>query len=411
MKTLALIITLLSFLFLSVSTFAQFDIEKKIKKKLEKEAEKEIDKGIDKGYDEAKDVITNGDDDNDKGENDKDEKDKEKPETDNEPNTNVETETDQVPQDDQSKKELKAWSKYDFVAGDKIIFEDDLANEQNGEFPSKWDLLYGNAENAKFGDDNVIAFQKNQTKITPLMSNEEYLPEVFTIEFDIYFYGKYNEAYRVYLKNLKQMDIRTNRVTMGNFDGNPDQNTSGTGWHHIAISFNIRALKVYFDQTRVLNVPNIKERPTSFSISALSHGVGKGDPAIIKNIRIAEGGVELYDKLMTDGKIVTTGIRFDVNKATIKPESMGVINEIAKLMQDHSDIKFSVEGHTDSDGDDASNQKLSEARANSVKNALVDLGIDASRLETKGFGESNPVSDNTTPEGKANNRRVEFVKI
>ena len=156
---------------------------------------------------------------------------------------------------------------------------------------------------------------------------------------------------------------------------------------------------------------NIKKRPTSVVLSALSHGSPKGDPAIIKNIRIAKGGVDLYDKLLTDGKIVTTGIRFDVNKATIKPESMGVINEIAKLMKDHSDLKFSVEGHTDSDGDDASNQNLSEARASSVKNALVDLGIDASRLETKGFGESKPVSDNTTPEGKANNRRVEFVKI
>jgi len=311
----------------------------------------------------------------------------------------------------QSKKELKVWSKYDFVAGEKIIFEDDLAFEQNGEFPSKWDLLYGNAENAKFGDDNVIAFALNQTKITPLMSMEEYLPEVFTIEFDIYFYGKYIEGYYVQLKNLKQMSIRTDRVAIGDFYGDPDQSTSGTGWHHIAISFNIRSLKVYFDQTRVLNVPNIKERPTSFSISALSQGVGNGEPAIIKNIRIAEGGVELYDKLMTDGKIVTTGIRFDVNKSTIKPESMGVLNSIAKLMEEHQDIRFSVEGHTDSDGDDASNQKLSEERATSVKNALVDLGIDATRFETKGFGESNPVDENSTPEGKANNRRVEFIKI
>ena len=311
----------------------------------------------------------------------------------------------------QSEKELKVWSKYDFVAGNKIIFEDDLAYEQNGEFPSKWDLLYGNAENAKFGDYNVIAFALNQTKITPLMSNEEYLPEVFTIEFDIYFYGKYVEAYYVNFKNLKEMSIRTNRVAMGNSFGDTDQNTSGTGWHHIAMSFNIRALKVYFDQTRVLNVPNIKERPTSFSISALSQGVGNGEPAIIKNIRIAEGGVELYDKLMTDGKIVTTGIRFNVNKSTIKPESMGVINKIAKLMNENSDVNFQIDGHTDSDGDEAFNQKLSEERAASVKNALVDLGIDASRLETKGFGESNPIDENSTPEGKANNRRVEFIKI
>lgn len=311
----------------------------------------------------------------------------------------------------QSEKELKVWSKYDFVAGDKIIFEDDLAYEQNGEFPSKWDLLYGNAENAKFGDDNVIAFQKNQTKITPLMSIEEYLPEVFTIEFDIYFYGKYVEGYYVQLKNLKEMSIRTDRVAIGDFYGDPDQNTSGTGWHHIAMSFNIRSLKVYYDQIRVLNVPNIKERPTSFSISALSQGVGNGEPAIIKNIRIAEGGVELYDKLMSDGKIVTTGIRFNVNKSTIKPESMGVINKIAKLMKENPDVNFQIDGHTDSDGDEVFNQKLSEERATSVKNALVNLGIDASRLETKGFGESNPVDENSTPEGKANNRRVEFIKI
>jgi len=409
MKTLIIILSFLCIVLFSTSAFAQFDIGDKIKKKVGRKVDKEVDKTIDKGIDETEKVIK-GEGENEDGEDDPDKNkvkneapDEEKPVGYNDNNT--------PSLDDKPSPQLKVWSKYDFVSGDEIIFEDNLSNEKNGEFPSKWDLLKGNAENAIFGDDNVIAFQKNKTKITPLMSNEEYLPEVFTIEFDIYFYGKYNEAYSVYLKNLKKMNIRPNRVTMGNFDGVPDQNTSGTGWHHIAMSFNIRALKVYFDQTRVLNVPNIKERPTSFSISALSHGVRKGDPAIIKNIRIAEGGVDLYDKLMTDGKIVTTGIRFDVNKATIKPESMGVINEIAKLMQDHSDIRFSIEGHTDGDGDDASNQKLSEARANSVKNALVDFDIDASRFETKGYGESKPVSDNSTPEGKANNRRVEFIKI
>ena len=413
MKTLTIILSLLCIVLFSAGAFAQFDLDigKKIEKKVNKEINKAADDAIDEGVDAVKKGVEGEPEEKDKG--DKDQEDKEDPV--NNPDVNnkpVSYDDNKSPSlDDKPSPALKVWSKYDFVSGDEIIFEDDLANEQNGEFPSKWDLLKGNAENAIFGDDNVIAFQKNKTKITPLMSNEEYLPEVFTIEFDIYFYGKYNEAYSVYLKNLKKINIRPNRVTMGNFDGDPDQNTSGTGWHHIAMSFNIRALKVYFDQTRVLNVPNIKERPTSFSISALSHGVRKGDPAIIKNIRIAKGGVDLYDKLLTDGKIVTTGIRFDVNKATLKPESMGVINKIAKLMKDHSDIRFSIEGHTDGDGDDASNQTLSESRANSVKSALVDLDIDASRLETKGYGESNPVSDNLTPEGKASNRRVEFVKI
>jgi outer membrane protein OmpA-like peptidoglycan-associated protein len=90
---------------------------------------------------------------------------------------------------------------------------------------------------------------------------------------------------------------------------------------------------------------------------------------------------------------------------------MGTINEIVKMMKEHSDLKFSIEGHTDSDGEESFNQNLSEERAAAVKSILVQLGIDASRLESKGWGESKPVSENSNSEGKANNRRVEFIKI
>jgi outer membrane protein OmpA-like peptidoglycan-associated protein len=90
---------------------------------------------------------------------------------------------------------------------------------------------------------------------------------------------------------------------------------------------------------------------------------------------------------------------------------MGVINTIYQLMKEHPELRFSIEGHTDSDGDDSFNQKLSEQRAETVLNALLQMGIDGSRLTSKGWGESKPLSDNSTPEGKANNRRVEFVKL
>lgn len=120
--------------------------------------------------------------------------------------------------------------------------------------------------------------------------------------------------------------------------------------------------------------------------------------------------MKLYDKFLSEGKIITNGIRFDVNKANIKPESMGVNNEIAKLMKDHPEVNFSVEGHTDSDGETAFNQDLSERRAEAVVAELVRQGIESSRLSSKGFGETTPVDTNNTPEGKANNRRVEFVK-
>lgn len=80
-------------------------------------------------------------------------------------------------------------------------------------------------------------------------------------------------------------------------------------------------------------------------------------------------------------------------------------------MQQHPELNFSIEGHTDNDGDDASNLTLSEDRAKTVMNTMVKLGISADRLTAKGWGESMPMDTNSTPEGKANNRRVEFVKM
>ncbi len=131
----------------------------------------------------------------------------------------------------------------------------------------------------------------------------------------------------------------------------------------------------------------------------------------MKNVRIAEGGVKYYDRVMQDGKIIATGIRFDTGKSTLKPESMGVINEIYELMSKYPELNFSVEGHTDNVGDDASNMTLSADRADRVKNTLIEMGIAADRLSSRGLGESMPMDDNNVPEGRANNRRVEFVKF
>ena len=114
--------------------------------------------------------------------------------------------------------------------------------------------------------------------------------------------------------------------------------------------------------------------------------------------------------MMTDGKFITYGITFDVGKSTIKPESMGEINRIAKLMTDNPDLKFSVEGHTDATGNAASNQTLSEARSKAIVDKLVEMGVAKDRLTSAGKGQNSPIADNSTDEGRAKNRRVEFVK-
>jgi len=176
------------------------------------------------------------------------------------------------------------------------------------------------------------------------------------------------------------------------------------GWRHIAIAFTRGKMKIYMDDQRLINIPHYEHNPTGITLSA----TGKN---YIKNFRIAKGGVKYYKRVMTDGKIIVNGIKFDVNKATLKPESMGPINRIYKLMKKQPDLRFSVEGHTDSDGDDDFNMELSKKRAKTVMDKLIAMGIDASRLKYTGWGESKPIDNNNTPEGKANNRRVEFVKF
>lgn len=312
---------------------------------------------------------------------------------------------------------MKTYAKYDFVPGDKIIFEDDLMHEQSEEFPSKWDLVGGQCEIRKLNGENVIALLDGFAAITPLMSKPNYTPDMFTLEFDVYakdteynfisvkFHGKETETAVPEL----MVGLGENGTRFGSAVGTyPNEADLLSRWYHVAIAFNVRTVKAYINQHRVLNAPVTEGKPVGITLATTAY---EGNEKFLKNIRLAAGGADLYKRVMTDGKYVTRGIKFDVNKATIRPESMGTLNEVARVLREHADLKFSIEGHTDSDGDDAANLKLSQARAEAVKTQLLALGIEAARLTCKGLGETKPVDANTTPLGKANNRRVEFVKL
>jgi OmpA-OmpF porin, OOP family len=138
----------------------------------------------------------------------------------------------------------------------------------------------------------------------------------------------------------------------------------------------------------------------------------EGYNTLMTNVRIAYGAPDTRNKLMTEGKLVTHGILFDVNSDKIKPESYGTLKDIAAVLTQNADVKVKIVGHTDSDGDDAKNLDLSKRRAVSVKNELnKSFGIDASRLETDGKGETQAIAPNDSPSNKALNRRVEFIKL
>ncbi|NWF50601.1 MAG: OmpA family protein [Ignavibacteriaceae bacterium] len=106
---------------------------------------------------------------------------------------------------------------------------------------------------------------------------------------------------------------------------------------------------------------------------------------------------------------VLIGVNFDLNKATLRPESYPVLYNAAEVLLLNPDVNVEIQGHTDNTGSEAYNKKLSLLRAETVKNFLVAKGVDASRLSVVGFGESKPISDNKTEQGRELNRRIEFL--
>ncbi|MBQ5512665.1 MAG: hypothetical protein IIT83_03165, partial [Bacteroidales bacterium] len=196
------------------------------------------------------------------------------------------------------------WNSYDFVAGDEIIFEDDQAGEQVGEFPSKWDVFGGYAQIAQLDGVKCISLS-DDGEITPLFNdNKPYLTDQFTIEYDVYIvYGpdyktdfnphgwqisthlphgdkirSDNGGFSFHHQVSTNEDAKTtlNDAYFGYYwpVPNSDETRSGdarldgvavSAWHHVAISFNKRAYKVYFDERRVVNIPNAA-KPTYFWI-------------------------------------------------------------------------------------------------------------------------------------------------
>jgi outer membrane protein OmpA-like peptidoglycan-associated protein len=323
------------------------------------------------------------------------------------------------------------YKNYDFVPGDKIIFEPDLSQEPDAEIPARFSLIEGNAEIESENGEKFLRMERGSHEVVaPLMNSDHYLPDQFTLEFDMMY--ETNDERFAYVNGFTVQFRKRGDQNFGNwplFQFTIDNNTRGLlgvpnahstdfpdplgesmktigNWHHVAIYVRKNIGKAYVDQYRVA-VSNTL--PTGAGHLALSGDAHYGFK--IKNFRLAAGGDDKYNKIVTDGKFITHGILFDINKSTIKPESMGTLNEIAKMMKNHNDLKFEIDGYTDSDGSDDANLKLSQQRADAVKAKLTEMGIEASRLTSKGFGESKPIDTNETAEGKANNRRVEFVKI
>ena len=335
--------------------------------------------------------------------------------------------------------------KSDFVRGSVILFEDDFSNEQMGEFPSKWDISEGSIETAAINGKKYLHSNAPDSWFSPLMENmKSYLPDVFTLEWDEFFcksgdIADFPSDFNFYDANGVEVGHIYKRYRPGNPDfygnysfkkgGGVDENVTGSfdwdhmkkyikigQWNHFAISFNKRAFKLYVNGNRFINLPNVAA-PARFVFIIQDENPYRG----VANVVLAKGAVELYQRQTTDlsavekaiaetGKFVTNNILFETGKATLKPESMEEIQKVADYMKKNPSARFEVQGHTDNQGSDAVNDPLSQQRAQAVVDALEKLGCDPFNMRAVGKGSHEPVADNKTDEGRAKNRRVEFIK-
>ena len=337
----------------------------------------------------------------------------------------------------------------DFKRGSVILFQDDVTAETVGEFPSKWDLFQGTVETKTLGGVKAINLTDN-AQVQPLIKEKgAYLPEEFTIEYDFYYWPTDNVAGNdgIGLNDMKMIlavtkdrseypgegadggDFTAFVLTHGvctfsehsyYFNGNKNGSFNYAfkkGWNHVALSFNKRALKVYFNDKRVVNLPRVNQ-PTWMCFQV---PFDYKNLTFIRNVVIAKGAVELYDRneqsmtaiekaIVETGKFVTNNILFETGKATLKSESMAEIQKVADYMKKNPRARFEVQGHTDNQGSDKVNDPLSQQRAEAVVKALADLGVDDFNLKAVGKGSHEPVADNKTEAGRAKNRRVEFIK-
>ena len=337
---------------------------------------------------------------------------------------------------------VKTYSKYDFIPGEKILGYDDYSGDAIGDFPAKWSTnSSGEIMTADKYPGNWLNISKEGYYLPEFIQS---LSENFTIEYDILFIppskrdgpntatvglqminktgksGFENGPDRSYFEldpYLGKINVATYTKTGETLLSNSfsinglDRNKIFT--YHIAIWRQKNRLRVYLDENKVLDIPSLLSEDIKYNTIRYATSLNNdGSNWLISNFKLASGLPDVRNKLITEGKFSTTGILFSPNSSSIEPQSYGTVKDIASVLKENSTIKIMIVGHTDSDGSDAANLELSKNRAEAVKAMLSkEFGISESLIQTDGKGETQPAVPNTSSEGKAQNRRVEFIKM
>ncbi|GAB4123823.1 MAG: hypothetical protein OHK0045_03840 [Raineya sp.] len=427
------------------------------KQKAEQRANNRIDQGIDKGLDKIEGLFKKKDKSEKPNKNKKGSKNQQNSQDNNqEQNTNEQNGNNNQPNtnngggnniNSQSNRPatLQSYSKFDFIAGEKIVMFDDFSTTNIGDFPANWNTnASGEVVNLEGQTSKFLKIEK-QGIFLPESFNE--LPENFTIEFDMAVSEDMSEMqsgllviFPLLSERKVSYDFFFNKKPHTYTDIHPvgtvgiskiavaDKNTENSDewavnntvkldgiWkagqvNRISFWRQKTRLRMYINENKVWDIPRAFTEPQKYSM-LLGANIWQGQ-VFIANLKVAVGQPDTRSKLLTDGKLITRGITFDVGSDKIKPESYGILKEIAQILAENPTVKVKIVGHTDSDGDANKNLDLSKKRANAISKVLSgEFKIDASRMQTDGKGATEPSEPNTTPQGKANNRRVEFIKL
>ena len=413
---------------ITTATYAQFNIKDKVKEKTTSRTETRIDEGIDKGIDKLEEGV---------GKLFKKNKNKQEEITEEPAETKGNATEDENTTTAKAAPSLKGFSKYDFVPGDKVLYFEDFSQDAIGDFPALWTTNGGGeVKNVNIAPGNWLHMNKEDAVYC--YTKPIAFPENFIMEFDIIPDGDFANGYALTFYEDPENAELTDDLYPGKkgvhisfeegrwYTKGYNNSIDAGGWiegesttkpvvleqvNHVIIWVQKRRLRIYHQGTKTFDMPTNIHAGTKFNRLRFS-GWSTHSTPYVTNIKITTAAPDTRSKLITEGKLVSYGIYFDVNKDVVKAESFGTLSEIAKTLKENPSVKIKIIGYTDSDGDDAKNLDLSKRRSAAVKNALsAEFGVEGARIETDGKGESEPISPNTTAEGKAKNRRVEFIKI
>ncbi|MCO6497800.1 MAG: OmpA family protein [Chitinophagaceae bacterium] len=348
-----------------------------------------------------------------------------------------------------AKSQYKVYSKFDFVPGNTILYYDNFEKDNIGETPEGW-MTTNMAEVVEIEglEGKWATLEPKGGAVNIARSKKQSWGDNFTIEFDIFMEpgmeGQSEQLY-IYLGNsggkMVSDESLLNEINEGDAIelyfginkkdgtmyeltsyrnvavGKPGSKTKFSSERDIKVNFlrplhmsfcvQGKRLRFWMNEKKYLDINSAINPDVIPNLLAFKGHYYTNSKFYVSNIRIAKDVPDTRAEFK-DGKIVSN-LLFYSGTANMKPESLGALYDISKVIKDASGT-VKIVGHTDSDGDDALNMRLSKQRAETVKDLLVkEYGIDASKLTIDGLGETQPVADNKTPEGKAQNRRVEFI--